>query len=155
MSPQRRTLEEPDKASEFSLASQESEIAHNENILDFKVEDAEFYLNNFRSVSGFAQAFDPNRALITVVTIDFYNHNTETTQMAEGKIANYQSQFSFVNKVDNFYISHLMKETLKMDVYVSRNNSAVHLGRCEIMLRDLIDNSLKGQNMSDMKNPLI
>ena len=123
--------------------------------MDFKVEDAEFYLDNFKAVSGFGQTFEAQRALVTVVTIDFYNHNTETTQMAEGKIANYQSQFSFVNKVDNFYISHLMKETLKMDVYVSRNNSAVHLGRCEIMLRDLIDNSIKGQDLGDLKNPLI
>jgi hypothetical protein len=32
-----------------------------------------------------------------------------------------------------------MKETLKMDVYVSKNNSAIHLGRCEVLLRDLID----------------
>ena len=60
-----------------------------------------------------------------------------------------------MNKVDSFYISHLMKETLKMDVYLSRNNSAVHLGRCEIMLRDLIDNSIKGQYLDDLKNPLI
>ena len=92
--------------------------------------------------------------MVTVVTIDFYNHNTETSQMAEGIKANYQSQFSFVNTVDSFYINFLMKETLKMDVYVSKNNSAVHLGRCEVLLRDLIDQSIKGQDIN-MRTPLI
>jgi hypothetical protein len=26
-----------------------------------------------------------------------------------------------------------------MDIYISRNNAAVHMGHCEIMLRDLIE----------------
>ena len=77
--------------SEFSVATYESEIRHNENILDFKVEDAEFYVDCFKQVPGFATTFEARRALVTVVTIDFYNHNTETTQMAEGIKANYQS----------------------------------------------------------------
>ena len=45
--------------------------------------------------------------------------------MSDGVIANYQTQFSFVNKVDSFYVNFLQKQSLKMDVYVSKNNAAV------------------------------
>ena len=46
-SPDRRAPEE-DAVSEFSVATYESEIRHNENILDFKIEDAEFYVECFK-----------------------------------------------------------------------------------------------------------
>ena len=41
--------------------------------------------------------------------------------------------------MDDFYVAFLQKQPLKMDVYISKNNAAVHLGKCEIMLRDLIE----------------
>ena len=55
------------------------------------MEDAEFYVDCFKQVPGFANTYEAGRALVTVVTIDFYNHNTETSQMAEGIKANYHS----------------------------------------------------------------
>lgn len=140
--------------SEFSTKTYESEIRHDENILDFKVEDAEYYLDAFNQVPGMARQEEDLRSLITVVTLDFYNHSTETTQMAEGVKANYQSQFSFVNTVDNFYVTFLQKNSLKMDVYLSRNNAAVHLGRCEVLLKELIEREVSGQDMN-MKTPVI
>ena len=45
--------------------------------------------------------------------------------MSEGTRANYQAQFSFVNKVDEFYVDYLQKNALKLDVYCSRNDSAI------------------------------
>jgi len=36
-------------------------------------------------------------------------------------------------------VAYLQKQPLKMDIYISRNNAAVHMGHCEIMLRDLIE----------------
>ena len=59
--------------------------------------------------------------------------------MGEGLKPNYQTQFSFKNKVDDFYVAFLQKQPLKLDVYISKNNSAVHLGKAEILLRDLIE----------------
>ena len=64
-------------------------MRHDENILDFKVEDAEFYLDAFNQVPTIKTEELDNRSLITVVTLDFYNHSTETTQMAEGVRPNY------------------------------------------------------------------
>ena len=41
-----------------------------------------------------------------------------------------------------------------MDVYLSRNNAAVHLGRCEVLLKELIESEVSGQDMN-MKTPVI
>ena len=95
-----------------------------------------------------------DRQFITVVTVDFYNHSTETTQMSEGLRANYQTQFSFVNKVDSFYSNFLQKNTIKMDVYVSKNNAAVQVGRAEIMLKELIESEVISESVN-AKTPVI
>jgi len=72
--------------------------------------------------------------------------------MAEGLRPNYQTQFSFKNRIDDFYVTFLQKQTLKMDLYISMNNSAVHLGRSEILLKDLIEREVVHV---DSKTPLI
>jgi hypothetical protein len=72
--------------------------------------------------------------------------------MAEGLRPNYQTQFSFKNRIDDFYVTFLQKQSLKMDLYMSMNNSAVHLGRCEILLKDLIEREVIHV---DSKTPLI
>ena len=126
-SPMRASLQtDVDARSEFSAQTEESEVGMDENILDFKVEDADFDAEAIAAVPSVQMSeAEIDRQFITVVTVDFYNHSTETTQMSEGTRANYQTQFSFVNKVDNFYVNFLQKNTLKMDVYVSKNNAAV------------------------------
>ena len=88
------------------------------------------------------------------MTVDFYNHATETTQMSEGLRANYQTQFSLVNKVDNFYVDYMRKQTVKMDVYVSRNNAAVQVGRAEIALKQLVESEVVSASLNT-KTPVI
>jgi hypothetical protein len=39
-----------------------------------------------------------------------------------------------------------------MDLYMSINNSAVHMGRCEVLLKDLIEREVA---YVDSKTPLI
>lgn len=144
-----------DVRSEFSAQTQESEIGMDENILDFKIEDAEFDPQAIAQVPSIQMSADEiDRQFITVVTVDFYNHSTETTQMSEGLRANYQTQFSFVNKVDSFYSNFLQKNTIKMDVYVSKNNAAVQVGRAEIMLKELIESEVVSESVN-AKTPVI
>ena len=69
-----------DARSEFSAQTQESEVQVDENILDFKVEDAEFDPEAIAGVPSVQMSKDEiKRQFITVVTVDFYNHSTETT----------------------------------------------------------------------------
>jgi len=45
---------------------------------------------------------------------------------------------SFKNRVDEFYIAYITSKPLTMDVYLSKGQQAVHLGRCEVSLKQLI-----------------
>ena len=69
-----------DVRSEFSAQTHETEIAIDENILDFKIEDAEYDPAAIAAVPSVALTADEiEKQFITVVTVDFYNHSTETT----------------------------------------------------------------------------
>ena len=94
------------------------------------------------------------KTLITFVTIDFYNHNTETSQIAEGFKPLYNTQFSFKNKVDDFYVQYLQKQTVKLDFYISKNNAAIHIGRAEVFLREIVERETAVQEIS-FKTPVI
>ena len=59
--------------------------------------------------------------------------------MRDGIRPNYNTQFAFVNKEDSFYLNFLQKNTIKLDFYLSRHNEPVLLGRCEFMLRELVE----------------
>ena len=96
-----------------------------------------------------------SKTLVTFVTIDFYNHDTETSQLAEGFRPLYNTQFSFKNKVDDFYVQFLQKQTVKIDVYISKNNAAVHLGHAEVFLRELIERETPLQDANTFKTPVI
>lgn len=73
-----------------------------------------------------------------MVTVDFYNHATETTQKSGGENPNYNTQLSFKNRVDDFYIAYITSKPLTMDVWLSKGQKAVPLGRCEVSLKPLI-----------------
>lgn len=57
----------------------ESEIRADENVMDFVVQDAEYYFDAFRQVLDEKEMLLHSKTLITFVTVDFYNHDTETS----------------------------------------------------------------------------
>lgn len=59
-------------------------------------------------------------AVQTFVTIDFYNHDTRNSDLAEGFEPNYSTQFSFKNIVDDFYVTYLEKNTVTVEFFLSR-----------------------------------
>ena len=103
------------------------------------MQDAEYYFEAFRQVLDERELMLHQKTLITFATIDFYNHDTETSQIAEGFRPLYNTQFSFKNKVDDFYVQYLQKNSMKIDIYISKNNAAIHLGHAEIHLRELVE----------------
>jgi len=132
-------LDKLETQSEFSAVTNESEVKPDENVLDLVIQDAEYYFDAFKTVLDPKELALLQKTLITFVTLDFYNHDTETSQLAEGYRPLYNTQFSFKNRVDDFYVQFLQKNTMKLDIYISKNNSAVHLGYAEIFLKDLIE----------------
>jgi hypothetical protein len=65
---------------EFSKMTNESDVKKDENILDLKLMAADYFLDAFKQVQGLDQYQNSlEKSLITVVTVDFYNHSTETS----------------------------------------------------------------------------
>lgn len=132
-------VDDIDNKSEFSVATNETEMQMDENILDFKIEDASFFVDNFNQVPAIShlKAKDGSQ-FVTLITVDFYNCPSETTGLAVGYEPHYNTQISFKNRVDKFYLTNLEKGFIKIDCYVSRNNAAVHVGQSLIMLKELL-----------------
>jgi hypothetical protein len=82
----------------------ESELRKDENVLDFVLQDAEYYYDAFKQVLDEKELLLHQNSLITFVTADFYNHDTETSQISEGYRPLYNTQFSFKNRIDDFYV---------------------------------------------------
>jgi hypothetical protein len=57
----------------------ESELKTDENVLDFVVQDGEFYFEAFKQVLDDKEMMLHQKTLITFVSLDFYNHDTETS----------------------------------------------------------------------------
>jgi hypothetical protein len=143
-----------DTQSEFSVMTNESELKTNENILDFVIEGGEFYFEQFRQVLDERELAVHQKTLITFVSADFYNHDTETSQVAEGYRPVYKTQFSFKNKVDDFYVQYVQRQSLKLDVFISKSNAAIHLGQATVQLRELWERETALQEASG-KSPVI
>lgn len=65
--------------SEFSAVTNESEIRGDENVLDLAIQDAEYYFDAFKNVLDEKELILHQKTLVTFVTVDFYNHDTETS----------------------------------------------------------------------------
>lgn len=143
-----------DAESEFSAVTNESEIKPDENVLDLVVQDAEFYFDSFKTVMDDKELLLHQKTLVTFITVDFYNHDTETSQLAEGYRPLYNTQFAFKNRVDDFYVQHLQRHSVKLDIYISKNNAAVHLGYAELLLRELVERETAVQDAS-YKTPVV
>ena len=73
--------------SEFSVMSTESALREKENVLDFVVSQAKFDSNAVTQMLG--NAVISEDAFNTFLAVDFYDHETKTTEVAEGFRPNY------------------------------------------------------------------
>lgn len=55
----------------------------------------------------------------TFVNIDFYNHESKHSDIKEGFEPIFNTQFSFKNNVDNFYIGYLEKEHIVIEFFLA------------------------------------
>ena len=80
--------------------------------------------------------------------MDFYNHDTKSTDMALGLEPIYNTLFSFKNTVDDFYVKYLERETILVDIFYipkaqagqpNMASGAVKLGSARLPLSKLLD----------------
>ena len=74
------------------------------------------------------------------MTVDFYNHDTRHSDLSEGFEPSYaNTQFSFKNQVDDFYLSHLETSTMTLDFFMTRAQNAIKIGSAKVILSKLIE----------------
>jgi hypothetical protein len=74
--------------------------------------------------------------------VDFYNHDTKTTDLAMTDAPVYNTLFSFKNTVDDFYLRHLQTDTILVDVFAcpfENERKTVKIGYARLPLNKLIE----------------
>ena len=93
------------------------------------------------------QEIDPN-TIQTFLAVDFYNHDTKSTDMTLGIEPIYNTLFSFKNTVDDFYIKYLERDTVLVDIFYipkpqvgkpNPNAGAIKLGSAKLPLHKMVD----------------
>lgn len=75
--------------SEFSIATDESDILPQENVLDLIINTANFDKARLSQLLGNKELLPG--AVSTFITVDFYNHDTRNSDLAQGFEPNYST----------------------------------------------------------------
>eukprot|EP00347_Sterkiella_histriomuscorum_P001912 403370193 len=133
----RKEQRDDEVMTEFSVVTDESEIAPQENVLDLVINTGELNKNKLSQLLGHKELLPG--AVQTFVTVDFYNHETRTTELAEGFEPNYSTQFSFKNNVDDFYVGFIEKNYIIVEFFLSRAQNALKIGSAKLLLSTLLE----------------
>lgn len=86
-------------------------------MLDLRVTSATFdRVQLTQMLMAGKQEIDPS-TIQTFLAVDFFNHDTKTTDMTIGIEPIYNTLFSFKNTADDFYIKFLEKDTVVVDIF--------------------------------------
>jgi len=116
----RGALPEMSDVQEDFEVDQDEEVKHDENYFDLRVVEAELKQELIESfLKSYGGAAAAHKDFSTVVVVDFYDHDTKTTEMCQGYKPKYHSQISYKNKIDQFYIQYLSKNRVKLLIYLA------------------------------------
>ena len=74
----------------------------------------------------------------TFLSVEFYDHDTKTTEVSKGFKPNYSTQLAFRNQIDDFYLNYLDRKLLKVEMFISKSGIAESIGVGFIVLQDLL-----------------
>ena len=123
----------------FSKDSEE-DFTVDENCLDLYITSANYDVESVQNKLGL-QIDD----LKSFISVDFYLHPTQISDMMTGKKPNYNLQLSFKVTVDENFIIFLQDESILIELYQLKNNTQIIFARGKIPLNQLIiiENDLK------------
>ena len=81
--------ENAELATEFSIASQETGLKPEENMLDLAIDMGDFFGESLRQVIDTADLTP--KSFQTFLTVEFYDHDTKATDVVEGFKPNYST----------------------------------------------------------------
>ena len=123
----------------FSIDSEE-ELGIDENCLDLFITSANFDIESVQNKLGI-----PIDGLKSFISVDFYLHETQTSNLMTGQKPNYNFQLSFQVTVDEDFILFLQDDFIRIELYYLKNNTQTIFAEGKIHLRQLIqiENDLK------------
>ena len=85
--------------------------------------------------------FDIKRVL-TFLIVDFYNHDSQHSSIAEGAHTNFNFQMSFKVLCDEIFLNFLENGYVKLELYVSEGMETAPIARANIPLKELVKKHL-------------
>lgn len=140
-----------DGDSEFSLGTLETDIKHEENILDLALDKAEYYTNSLHQVVESDVISD--KSFLSFFTVEFFDHDVKATDVTNGLEPSYSTLFSFKNKVDDYYIQFLQSNRIKLELFLNKSQKVKKIGFANVALRELIERDY--DTIEGMKSPII
>ena len=127
---------------EFSVITDETEIGPIENLLDLRISTAHLDRASLAQILGNHDV--AMGQFSTFLAVDFYNHDTKTTDVLFGDKPDYNTLFSFKNAVDDFYLKHLEKDTILVDLFLTpikdkKQGKTVKIGSARLPLGKLLE----------------
>ena len=114
------------------LEAPDTEIGVTENVLDFYVASAEYYEITLQQIIK-----EKLTGINTFFTVDFYNHETQSSSIVEGNYPSFNVLFSFKVQVDDFFLQFLEKDGILVDLHLSKGTEYLTIGKAKIELSEL------------------
>ena len=124
-----------DMLTEESREETEIELTMNENALDVYFGEC-VYEDNLEAQIGYN--LDD---LLSFFSVDFYMHETQTSDILNGKNPMFNFQILFKVDVNEGLLNYLKNEYMTIEVYSLRDNVQIILGEGKISLNDLLINN--------------
>ena len=124
-----------DKLTEESQEETEIELTINENALDIYFGEC-VYEDNLEAQIG----YDLDD-LLSFFSVDFYMHETQTSDILNGKNPMFNFQILFKVDVNEAFLNYLKNEYMTIEVYSLRDNVQIILGEGKISLNELLNNN--------------
>ena len=122
-----------DNITEFSQDEDETEFTGNDNGLDIFFGEC-LYEDGLDDELGFSIDH-----MLSFFSVDFFIHETQTSDILNGKTPMFNFQLTFRVDVNENFINYLESEYIYIDIYSLRDNVQSIFGKGKIELKELID----------------
>ena len=137
-----------DNITEFSEDENEVEFSMNENALDIFFGEC-VYEDGLSEELGFNIEH-----MLSFFSVDFYIHETQTSDILNGKSPMFNFQLTFRVDINENLINYLESEFIYIDIYSLRDNVQSIFGKGKISLKELIDVEKFPQSSSRVINSI-
>lgn len=127
----------PRQALDSDFVSEEaSDLSPGENALEFLIVSAEFYESALSQLLGGLTRIEPG--ILTLLTIDFYNHETQSTGLSDGLKPVYNTLVAFRTVMDEFFMRHIEKEFMTLEAHINTGKAHMTFAKGKVVLSELL-----------------